>query len=898
MKRFISVLLLGCFTISVAFGALKKSQIKGKPMQYKLEPTELNYEGAIHGSTPIIMPKVNSLRNSSSFGLVDSSTNGYGLVSQNTRPLFVDLDNDNWYVTYRQYAGELTTHGQIGSASSEDGVDWDVNTNLNYNGNPPWGGGGVGGTGVAQGRYPSSLGTPDQPLSLWNEYTTGAGAAPYGGRPYYAYDEFGWGGGSFSYPADVELLYTLDYDLWVGSPSLSYDSDAGMWVVNIIYNDWTRENRWLYHSEAYADGFVVFDGGGGTLVFDETPLTGDLLAGTADGSYNTSAYTSCSEDGFCGVGMVGLFAGADPEALTGDAITEYHTGIFRLSDDHGASWHGCENGGGAAEGCADDGLGYYFIPDSVFDEIVATFDDNGSSPVEDTCAGTSYVLDDFWTLYELDFKVDSNGNPHYLIQVYPCESVEGFCFSVPEAGLYHFTADRNDLGSAGAWKWSKVMTGEWTWGFDDNSAASFTGSNSSSLAFSKDDDQIVYVVTSMAEPGEPDPNAPLDPSDEGYCDHIETVLDYPEWSLDLFVIKSTDGGETWWNPLNVSQTSDETGGLCPGGLGLIKCDPQESFAHAYQWATDDQVFVMYQMPNWAFNEIGDLTSADFMNRVYAGTVTVDDKDSIPEYPASYSGGGGCYASAGDLNNDSNINIQDIVGLVGAVLGTNVLSDICAADLNGDGGLNIQDIVALVNLVLNPAVSFSSEDDAKMASLTASDTFIEIESDGGLVQGIELTLKHGSDFEISKVEDLSYEVNAIETNGNTTKIIVVTNGFESVEKIANIKGDYEILKSEAVGGSGERVPLSETVVNDFSISSPYPNPFNPNTSIELDLQKNAFVSINVYNVAGQLVDQLHNGSLFESSHTFTWNAGNVSSGIYFMSIQVDDHIETKKLMLVK
>ena len=98
-------------------------------------------------------------------------------------------------------------------------------------------GGGVGGTGVAQGRYPSSLGTPDQPLSLWNEYTTGAGAAPYGGRPYYAYDEFGWGGGSFSYPADVELLYTLDYDLWVGSPSLSYDSDAGMWVVNIIYND-------------------------------------------------------------------------------------------------------------------------------------------------------------------------------------------------------------------------------------------------------------------------------------------------------------------------------------------------------------------------------------------------------------------------------------------------------------------------------------------------------------------------------------------------------------------------------------------------------------------------------------------------------------------------------------
>ena len=43
----------------------------------------------------------------------------------------------------------------IGAAFSEDGVDG--STNLNYNGNPPWGGGGVGGTGVAQGGYPVHL---------------------------------------------------------------------------------------------------------------------------------------------------------------------------------------------------------------------------------------------------------------------------------------------------------------------------------------------------------------------------------------------------------------------------------------------------------------------------------------------------------------------------------------------------------------------------------------------------------------------------------------------------------------------------------------------------------------------------------------------------------------------
>ena len=44
---------------------------------------------------------------------------------------------------------------------------------VNYNGNPPWGGGtgaGQGGLTTAQGRYPSALGTADQPLAIWNEY--------------------------------------------------------------------------------------------------------------------------------------------------------------------------------------------------------------------------------------------------------------------------------------------------------------------------------------------------------------------------------------------------------------------------------------------------------------------------------------------------------------------------------------------------------------------------------------------------------------------------------------------------------------------------------------------------------------------------------------------------------
>ena len=56
-----------------------------------------------------------------------------------------------------QYVGSQSTYGQLGGAFSEDGEDWTVYNNLNYNGNPPWGGGGVGPTSAAQARNPSAL---------------------------------------------------------------------------------------------------------------------------------------------------------------------------------------------------------------------------------------------------------------------------------------------------------------------------------------------------------------------------------------------------------------------------------------------------------------------------------------------------------------------------------------------------------------------------------------------------------------------------------------------------------------------------------------------------------------------------------------------------------------------
>ena len=55
---------------------------------------------------------------------------------------------------------------------------------------------------------------------------------------------------------------------------------------------------------------------------------------------------------------------------------------------------------------------------------------------------------------------------------------------------------------------------------------------------------------------------------------------------------------------------------------------------------------------------------------------------------------------------------------------------------------------------------------------------------------------------------------------------------------------------------------------------------------------------VYNLLGQKVSVLHDGFVNQGSHMYTWDASNLSSGVYYVSLVMDGHSETMKAMLVK
>lgn len=102
---------------------------------------------------------------------------------------------------------------------------------------------------------------------------------------------------------------------------------------------------------------------------------------------------------------------------------------------------------------------------------------------------------------------------------------------------------------------------------------------------------------------------------------------------------------------------------------------------------------------------------------------------------------------------------------------------------------------------------------------------------------------------------------------------------------------EPSKTTSVDGGPETVGRMELEQN-------YPNPFNPSTQIRFTLQSSDVTRLTVYDVVGREVAVLVNGVMSAGSHSVTFDASNLSSGVYVYKLEAGGHVMTKRMTLVK
>jgi subtilisin family serine protease len=121
------------------------------------------------------------------------------------------------------------------------------------------------------------------------------------------------------------------------------------------------------------------------------------------------------------------------------------------------------------------------------------------------------------------------------------------------------------------------------------------------------------------------------------------------------------------------------------------------------------------------------------------------------------------------------------------------------------------------------------------------------------------------------------------------------------------GTGRINACRALGGSAAASVEVEPVIEEAFVSkaslSNAPNPFNASTSISYYVPRDAQVTLEVYNIRGQKVKTLVNGTKSAGSYLVIWDGTNsngdvVSSGVYFYNLSIGVERVTKKMTFLK
>lgn len=188
-----------------------------------------------------------------------------------------------------------------------------------------------------------------------------------------------------------------------------------------------------------------------------------------------------------------------------------------------------------------------------------------------------------------------------------------------------------------------------------------------------------------------------------------------------------------------------------------------------------------------------------------------------------------------------------------------------------------------------------------------------------VYGDEKNIKDAIEINNKLINDYPDKVH--ERNGKMNLFFIYYNSGKldlAKEMLSSVKTDYEsneeikaaewllgladvdkndLPKFSKVSSLSQSRILKESP-NDYQLFDNYPNPFNPATKISFSLPEAEHVKLIVFDVNGREVTQLLNEFLNAGRHSVTFDASNLSSGVYFYRIQAGKFLKTRPMILLK
>ena len=122
---------------------------------------------------------------------------------------------------------------------------------------------------------------------------------------------------------------------------------------------------------------------------------------------------------------------------------------------------------------------------------------------------------------------------------------------------------------------------------------------------------------------------------------------------------------------------------------------------------------------------------------------------------------------------------------------------------------------------------------------------------------------------------------------------------------NARGDLfmiaggSMIMLSAVQSSAPNInsTLNESV-SEYFLSSSFPNPFNSSSTIKYYIPSTSQVTIKIFNTLGEEIETLVDDVKPTGTYQVTWNAKNLTSGVYFYQLQAGGFVQTKKMILLR